>query len=257
MYPVITVGKIQFISFNIVLIIAIFVCFVFYIESDKYLLFAFNKVLHSLVYISVFSCINGHLLSAVILTLQNRLDFYYNLLHSGFVFYGGLIGAVIGLKLYCKIHKENLLKYTDVFFSILPLGQAIGRIGCFLNGCCYGKEYNGFLAMNYPVNEVTVSIFPTWFVESFFCLILFLYMQIICKSRSCGFYTATYLIGYSLIRFFVEFMRGDEIRGIWGKISTSQIISVFVFIGGCSVAVNKLYMHETTINDMLEERSKK
>lgn len=257
MCPIITFGDIRIISFNLVLIIAVFTCIVVYIESDKYSLFAFGKVIYSLAYALFFCCIGGHLLSAMVMTLKSEFNFYYSLMHSGFAFYGGLIGAVVGIGLYCKIHKEKLLEYLDIIFSLLPLGQSIGRFGCFLNGCCYGRAYFGFAAVLYPIDGNMILVFPTWFVESFLCMTLFLYMQFICRKRIRGYHTSVYLFGYSVIRFLVEFMRGDEIRGVWGSISTSQIISIAGFLCGCSIALKILNKQNTSMNDMLKERNKK
>lgn len=257
MYPIITCGDIRIISFNLMLIIAVFACIVFYIESDKYSLFAFGKVIHSLAYALLFCCTGGHLLSALVMTLKSKFNFCYSLTHSGFTFYGGLIGAVVGMGLYCKIHKEKLLEYLDIIFSLLPLGQSIGRFGCFLNGCCYGRAYDGFAAVLYPIEGNMVLVFPTWFVESFLCMILFLYMQFICRKRIRGYHTSVYLLGYSAIRFLVEFMRGDEIRGVWGCVSTSQIISAVLFVCGCGITLKIFNKQNVFINDMLEEKNKK
>lgn len=250
MYPLIEIGSIKIRSFSIVLILAVFVCAVIYIESDKYSLYSSEKIFRSMLYAVFFAMVGGKFLSALTLSMQNEEDFWKSLLHSGFVFYGGLIGGVIGLKIYCFIHKESLLDYTDVFFSLLPMGQAIGRFGCYLNGCCYGKKYEGFFSVIYPVNGVMIKIFPTWFVESFFCFILFLCLQVICKTKKRGVHTAVYLVGYSCFRFMIEYMRGDEVRGVWVNYSTSQIISIIMLIVGFAIL---RITNEYCLNSLLED----
>lgn len=114
----------------------------------------------------------------------------------------------------------------------MPLGQAIGRIGCYFNGCCYGKEYTGIGAVDYIVNGNIVKVFPTWFAESLYCFILFIIMFCINRKKCSGFYAVVYLVTYSIFRFWIEYYRGDDIRGIWKGLSTSQYISaVIVAIG--------------------------
>ena len=148
------------------------------------------------------------------------------------MFYGGLIGGCIGLAITCFIMKQPFFEYTDVFFSIFPLGHSIGRIGCYLNGCCYGCKYSGLFSVNYIVNGEYIKVFPTWFVESIFCITLFIFFYFFYKTNIRGKRTAIYFITYSIYRFFIEFLRGDELRGIWYGFSTSQIISIFIFFFG-------------------------
>ena len=64
---------------------------------------------------------------------------------GGFVFYGGLIGGVIGLFIYVKHYKLNAFKFFELYATIVPLGHSIGRVGCFFGGCCYGIEYDAFV----------------------------------------------------------------------------------------------------------------
>ena len=171
-------------------------------------------------------------LSALTLTGNSIYSFWYYLLHGGSVFYGGIIGGSVGLFLFCRVKKCSFLDYADVFATILPMGHAIGRLGCYLNGCCYGKEYHGIFAVDYIVGGIPTKVFPTWFAEIIFCVIMFTCFQFVCKTRQRGFYTGVYLTAYSVYRFFIEFLRGDEIRGIYGHLSTSQWISLGLFLLG-------------------------
>ena len=175
--------------------------------------------------------VGGRILSAIILTITGFNDnFFENLFFGASVFYGGLLLSILVLFIYCRIKKQSFISFTDLFATILPLGQAIGRFGCFLNGCCYGIEYNGFLSIDYNINGKIVPTFPTWFLEAFLCLALFFYFQIVSKNLKKGYYTLCYLIYYPTIRFFIEFFRGDSVRGIFGILSTSQIISIIIII---------------------------
>ena len=85
-----------------------------------------------------------------------------------------------------------------------------------------------------------MSVFPTWFVEAGFCLILFIYFQFIHKNNTAGIRTAIYCISYSIYRFVIEFMRGDEIRGYIGSLSSSQLISIFILFAGFLILYTSL-----------------
>lgn len=109
-----------------------------------------------------------------------------NYCFGGMVFYGGLIGAIIGVYVYCRKFKVDFVPYLDVFAPLLPLAHAFGRIGCFLGGCCYGIEYHGFGSVHFPYNEAipelsAVPRVPVQLMEAganiIFFIILFVIMQ--------------------------------------------------------------------------------
>lgn len=211
-------------------------------------------MMKKIVPILVGAAIGARLMSALTLIPSSDRPFWYNLLFGGSVFYGGIIGGCIGLVIVCAIKKQPFLEYTDVLVSLLPLGHAVGRIGCFLNGCCYGCRYDGFLSVNYPINGEILKVFPTWFVEASFSVFLFFYFHFICKTTIRGKRTAIYFITYSCFRFLIEFVRGDDIRGIWGPLSTSQIISVVTLLFGVIVL---FYSNKKMINNcMIIRRTK-
>ena len=182
----------------------------------------------------------GKISSVLSLLSQKKGDLLFCIMNSGNIFYGCLITgsvAVIILSKYYRIHAVNML---DVCASILPLGQSIGRIGCFCNGCCYGIDYKGFLAVAYPIDGVYRYIFPTWFFESFFCLCLFVLFQKMIRSTFSGIVASTYIIFYSVFRFFIEFLRGDNIRGYIFIFSTSQFLSIFLLPTGILLLIISL-----------------
>lgn len=153
---------------------------------------------------------------------------------GGSVFYGGLIGALISLIIYSKCKKQPLKKeFFDVFAVCIPLFHFFGRIGCFLGGCCYGIESNfGFIANNSLLPEMSgVRRFPIALVESGFNLLLFVFL--LCLYRRKLFHKKlifVYMTLYPIGRFVFEFFRGDEIRGIFFGLSTSQWISIIMFL---------------------------
>lgn len=153
---------------------------------------------------------------------------------SGYVFYGGLIGALIGLKLFCFQFNQPFSKLTNLYTPIIPLIHSIGRLGCFFSGCCYGFEYYGILHIDYPDNAYIEGLslvprFPVQLFESLLNLILFFVLFIYTKKpRKEGSILGIYLVSYALIRFVTEFFRGDLNRGLFLGISTSQWISLLL-----------------------------
>ena len=230
MYPVINIFGLKIITFPIILMIGFFVCVVICITSKKYDNNYIPEVIVSFVYCIIGAIIGGKLLFLLLSICQGEKNII-NML-SGFVFYGGLIGGLVGLYVGCRVKNRHFLDLIDVYASVLPLGQAIGRIGCYCNGCCYGKEYDGCFAVNYIVDGLSVSVFPTWFVESLFCFLLFLVLFMISKPILSGMYASVYLILYSFFRFWIEFYRGDTIRGLLFGVSTSQYLSILMLILG-------------------------
>ena len=159
------------------------------------------------------------------------------LIAGGFVFYGGLIGGALGLLLYTKIFKVKLLNIVDVYAAVIPLGHACGRVGCFLGGCCYGMKYDGLLSYTYSEGvlnastPVGVPLFPVQLFEAGMLLLLFVPMLVLYfkkKPEQTGICGAVYLYAYAVIRFVLEYFRGDKERGSFLAFSTSQIISLLI-----------------------------
>lgn len=125
--------------------------------------------------------------------------------------------------------------YSDICTPIIPLFHCFGRIGCFLGGCCYGIESSfGFTVHNNILNPSIndVQRFPVQLLEAALNLILYFILFYLFKNNKFkGKLIAVYLILYSIIRFFDEFLRADEYRGFLFGLSTSQIISILIFVG--------------------------
>ena len=154
---------------------------------------------------------------------------------NGFVIYGGLIGGFISGYRYCKYDGLNFLKYFEMFMPSLPLAQSIGRIGCLFAGCCYGKETDAWYGIVYTNSKIApngVSLIPTQLIMSLLSLLLAIYLfKLASKKPKPGIQLSSYIILYSIGRFFIEFLRNDE-RGSVLFLSTSQVIAIFAFIFG-------------------------
>lgn len=161
------------------------------------------------------------------------LIYIHNQLWGGFVFYGGFLGAVLGVYLYCRQYKVPFVPFMDIFAPLIPFIHGMGRIGCFCAGCCYGMEYHGFGSVQFPENSLikelnAVPRFPVQLLEAglnfVVCAVLFIIMKK--KKPKPGQLMGMYLLYYTVARFLLEMLRGDVARGKIGMISTSQIISM-------------------------------
>ncbi len=197
-------------------------------------------------YCAIFAIIGGFIgaklmfLIVELPTIIENPSFLKSAILGGFVFYGGLIGGAAGGAIYCRKYKLNMLEVTDAYAAPLTLAQAIGRVGCFFAGCCYGMESDSPLAITFPGNGLTpgnVSLLPTQLFESAFLLILTAVLLLILKkNKKPGIVTAWYFILYSAWRFFIEFYRNDP-RGSVGALSTSQFISLILFPIGVAMLI--------------------
>lgn len=164
---------------------------------------------------------------------------FMQVLQGGFVFYGGLIGGIAGLIISAKVFKLNVLKLFDIFAPSVPAGHAIGRLGCFFSGCCYGMQLpeGSTFAIIYPEiyaklgTPTGVPLLPMQLMEMGILLILYAVLETLYyKTSRVGVSLFTYIISYGVIRFVLEFFRGDIVRGIAGGLSTSQWISLCLIV---------------------------
>lgn len=234
MFPIIECGLFQIQTFSVVLLAAFFITILAGVKSQQNDILAVRWLIQKLLIILVAAGICGRLVSVVIMMAQEKLTFAYCFIHGGFVYYGALTGGMTAGALLCIHDRKNILEMTDIALSSLPLGQAIGRLGCYLNGCCYGRETSSYFSVMYPVNGMPVRVYPTWFMESFCCFVLWYFLAHI-KMRHSGETTAIYLIAYGIIRYIIEWFRGDLVRGVFGRLSTSQAFSAVAVIGGISI----------------------
>lgn len=177
--------------------------------------------------------------------LRHPLDIF-KIWEGGLVFYGGLIFALPLAVWYIRRHHLDTWRITDIFAPSIAIGHAVGRLGCFAAGCCYGRlcELPWAVTFHNPETLATAGIplHPTQLYESAGEFLNFLILITLRKFQSFkGQLFWTYIFLYSALRFVVEFFRGDEARGyLFGGISVSQGISVIMGIVAISIIARKL-----------------
>jgi phosphatidylglycerol:prolipoprotein diacylglycerol transferase len=165
------------------------------------------------------------------------------LLRSGGVFYGGLIGAILAAVLFLRLRHLDFWAVADAAAPSIAIGQAIGRLGCFSAGCCWGKECHLPWAVTFTsaVAEQNVGVplgiplHPTQLYEAAGTLILCLLLVFFERRRFTGETFARYLVGYALLRGTIEFFRGDPRGEVLGVMSTSQFIAICGLVLGAVI----------------------
>ena len=152
---------------------------------------------------------------------------------GGMIFFGGLFGGLlVGFFTASKL-KLPLGEFADIATPAIPLFHTFGRIGCFLSGCCFGIESRLGFTMQNSLVEVANEVrrLPVQLIESVLNFGLFLILAyLLKKDRFAGKLLVVYLALYSLMRFVLEFWRGDAVRGFVFGLSTSQFISVIILV---------------------------
>lgn len=264
MFPYIEIFDKVITSYAIMSIIGILTAGYFCVKQAKINNVDDNKIIIILLVASIGVLIGGHLLYGIV-NYPLIIKFFNNiskinsfetvikwlqLIFGGSVFYGGLLGGLLAGYIYGKIKKVDLTLYSYIITPAIPLFHFFGRIGCFLSGCCYGIESKiGFLYTNSIVTPANgVNRFPVQLLESFCNLaIFFLLFNWQKRKKFSNILLPIYLLIYSIVRFLLEFLRGDSYRGYIGIITTSQFISIIVFIISTIYIIYKCFIKKEKI----------
>jgi phosphatidylglycerol:prolipoprotein diacylglycerol transferase len=157
---------------------------------------------------------------------------------GGLVYYGGLMGASLACILYTRIKKLPLWKVADILAPSIALGYVFGRIGCLLNGCCYGRACSLPWAIRFPadnpLNPPTHPVHPTEVYESLLNLGLYAVLAWLFRRKKFdGQVFSVYLVSYALLRSFVEMFRGDYPEYyLGGWVTPAHLVSIAILVAG-------------------------
>jgi len=197
------------------------------------------------------------------------LDFF----RSGGVYYGGFIAAVIASVIVMRVYKLPWWRTADAFAPGIAIGQAIGRLGCFSAGCCWGKPTASSLGVHFTekgheitgvptmVNHLSdpiqqnvwaerlanlggllapIKLHPTQLYEAGATLLIFVVLLLMHRRRRFeGQVILAYAMLYSVARFIIEYWRDDP-RGEVFDLSTSQFIAILLFVGALAAFIYRL-----------------
>ena len=228
-------------------------CSIFYLRNK-----GLNKnQIISLAFLSMISGLFGGRIMSILQNSNNKISDlagFYRFWEAGLVVYGAIILSLICLVLYIKIKRLPLLKILDCFFLFFPLAMAIGRIGCYCQGCCYGIITDSSIGIRFPklysikygiigsdafiehLNKgiirysdmLSLPVYPTQIISSISLLIIFLVLFLIKnKIETQGILMSLSILLYSLFRFFIEFIRSEP--RYYFNFTLAQYISI-IFI---------------------------
>jgi len=209
------IGKTSFNYYGVLIVLSMFVgAFYIYYSIKKE---GFKNKEHMFLYFMLFfsSVIILGKMFTVIVSDEN-----VNLLNAGFSSYGGLIGVILSSFIFEKIvpFDNKIIKYSIIS---LPLSYSIGKIGCFIAGCCYGIPYNGFLSVTYT-NGLNIPLFPVQLIEAIIFMILFLIFNHLKNNKNIIYIT---IILSALMKFLLDFLRYEHLTK---TISVNQVFSLIL-----------------------------
>ena len=212
------------------------------------------------------SALIGSKLLMIITEWENYRDnlkglFSLDFLRSAGVFYGGFLGALIASVIVMRIYKLDWWRTADAFAPGIIIGQAIGRLGCFSAGCCWGKPTDGICGVHFSergheltsvpikVSDLTdpiqrsfweqklgdlsapLHLHPVQLYEVGAAILIFIILLVMARKRKFyGQIVLVYAMLYAVARFIIEFWRDDPRGGLLG-LSTSQFIAAVIFVG--------------------------
>ena len=208
-------------------------------DNGKYNI-KFDDVLELLLFVIPISIISARLYFILF-----RLNYYIqnpseilDIRNGGLAIYGGIIGAILTIVLFCKKKNINILDMCDYIAPYLPLGQAIGRWGNFFNGEAHGTETNSIFRMGIMENGNYIQVHPTFLYESICTFIIFVILFTKKNNRKyTGQLTYLYFFLYGLVRAFIEGLRTDSL--MLGNFRISQILSIILSMACGSILIYK------------------
>jgi phosphatidylglycerol:prolipoprotein diacylglycerol transferase len=172
---------------------------------------------------------------------------------GGVVAYGGFLGGLAAAIAFCGTHDLRLLAWADCVAPSLCVGLALTRVGCFLAGCDFGRDWNGPWAVRFPLGSLafvqqarlgllpsgaveSLPVHPTQLYESLAGVgLLVLVLAVRRRQRVSGQTLAAFAVGYGLLRYAIEIVRADPDRGSVGPWSTSQFIAMATVVAALAL----------------------
>lgn len=162
---------------------------------------------------------------------------------GGMSYHGGLIGVLFATFLFCYKHKINFWHFSDLLAPAIPLGYTFGRLGNFINGELYGRATTAAWGMYFQLDPSQQLRHPSQLYEAFFegVFLFFILWPLRKRNMFNGFLLSLYLIGYGLVRFFIEFVRqpDPQLGFILGPFTMGQLLCLLMILGGVIVFLMK------------------
>ena len=248
MHPILfRIGSFTIYSYGAMLVVALLVV----IQGSAYAVRKFPASLRAISPEQVVDCCSCSLLGGILGARLFYVILYWSwfaqapqsilaIWQGGLVWYGGLFGGGLAAWLYIRAQRLDGWRVADQLVPFLTLGHAIGRLGCFLNGCCYGKPTSSWCGIVFQGQSVPVL--PVQLFESAGLFALFVFLRALQRpsilqrpARLFG----VYLVCYATLRFGLEFLRGDQSTW-WAGLTLQQLISLGLCLCGLGLIVRSL-----------------
>lgn len=236
MHPYVEIGSLSLPSYGLCALVGTIIAMIVLYFLRKKSTLSEDDILDALIWAIILGMVGSKTLYFITdpPTMPESWSELWDMLTAGLVFYGALIGGLLGVLLVSLKKKKNFFTFTDLILPCFCFAHAAGRIGCLMAGCCFGIEAEGFLC--FTLNGV--SRLGTQVMEAMFLTVLGILLVLLFNSRKLrrGAVSGWYMVLYAVWRFIIEFYR-DDFRGNVGALSTSQFISIFIFAGGVVLLV--------------------
>lgn len=228
MHPIIcTIGQFSVYSYGLMLVIAFSLSSWLACQEAKK-----RQINSELIFNFLFTVFISGVIGARIFYVIENIGYYFKnpleiimLQYGGLSWFGGLIMGVVSGIIYLRKEKLGIYTILDLVAPFIALGQVLGRIGCLLNGCCFGKV--SFYGIYFEVHKLI--LLPTQIYSAVILLVIFIILRLLQnKPRPAGIIFFTYLFLYSIKRFFIEFWRSDNPVIFFG-LTLFQILSILIF----------------------------
>jgi len=169
---------------------------------------------------------------------------------GGMSYHGAVIGLVLVFIIFCRKRRIYFWKFTDLFIPAIPIAYTFGRIGNFINGELYGRITDSKWGMYFPLADDQMLRHPSQLYEAFFeGIFLFVILWLLRnKFKKAGIISGLYLLGYGLVRFFIEFVRqpdpqfkdiGDALGTVFLSLTMGQILCFLMIVAGVFIIYNR------------------
>lgn len=222
-------------TYSLMILIGVVLCLWFlsmYLKKKEYPMKAIYSLQLNAIVAVLVGVVTGILFQNLYDAIEKGSEYHWTF---AMTFYGGLIGGVISFLVgYFAILRRKYFPMVQDLLVIAPacitIAHGLGRIGCFLAGCCYGKQTDAWYGVLFP--GMTHKVIPTNLFEAIFLIILALILLFLALKGKGAFNFGIYMIAYGIWRYVIEEFRGDDRGSFVGSISPSQFWSIVMFVGG-------------------------
>ncbi len=269
MYPILfQLGDVVIYTYGVVYFFGFLIAFLVFRKNLK--MFGFDPSDAYVIYGIAISTglIGAKILHPIIHTTSRITSSFENFLVSGGMYYGGLFMGIISVFLVAHFYYRRFGEVIDAVGPSIAFGHAVGRLGCFFAGCCYGSmtslpwaiEFHSKVANAITGVPLGIPLHPVQLYESGLEILLgvFLMKKIRTKTGGTGMIWGGYMVGYGVIRFFTEYFRGVPKRMVLPFLNANQILSIILAVsGGIIIYVGWKYAYKSEKRERKNQRRKK